>query len=57
MVNMAGHKEALRMLLCDILKISAGCVVRDKKKNSNFSSEVFFPLNMMIGALSGASRS
>jgi len=31
-VNMARHKEALRMLLCDILKISAGCVVRGQKE-------------------------
>jgi len=49
---MVRHMEALRKLLCDILKISAGCVVRGQKENLNLSGEVFFPLNMMIGALS-----
>jgi len=43
--------EALRKLLFDILKISAGCVVRGQKEKFK-PVEVFFLLNVMIGALS-----
>ena len=50
---MARHTDALRKLLCDIFENKYRlCGDTTKRKKLNLSDEVFFLLNMMIGALS-----